>query len=687
MKQSFACGALIGLVGALTSFAPPLGAHGSGGGGPGIVPPPQPPAVGPAPFVQGPGTQAPSSPAAPGPSSGTPSPAAPGSNQGGGPSTPGAESPDLASWRFWWNYNWRPYLELKARVHSGGVVTGSDDFFLGRGEDGARGSATRPDAVLIHGQIAPVLRGFLKTEKTSHVLTSSMLSLAKVGDDPQGQGSAVAAILPLLGHSNVTVSEVAALSLGIHGREDSAFLLADLLADNERGRALNGGARVGERVRAFAAYGMGQIGQRTGREEVRRFIVSKLATTYENGSGGFDVRVACLLSMGLVPLPSNPEWAPRDDGYVLASNCLEAQIAWARVVLDAEDWSALDRAHAPTTMARLAAAGGSGEVREAVARVLIDYLGPHAKAPREVEQSCAQGLGFLGDGDEDELDRDIRETLFAVPRNVSDRQARAFALISLAQVASRPGGGEGDPLAGATEVRKHLARELARGKSFIRPWAAMAAGVLERGLADAGVITSTELAEATRAELAAARSPENVGALCISLGLQGDPQAIPLLIEVVAESSEPQSRGFAMIALGLLEANEGIEVIQSTLEDSKYRAELVRDAALGLGLMRNPKVTASLVDMLRDSKSLTTWGGVCYSLGQLGDANAADPLLELALDTSRPAIARGLAAEALGGIADREDLPWNTALSVGTNYRANPSTLSDPDVVGVLDLY
>jgi hypothetical protein len=356
-------------------------------------------------------------------------------------------------------------------------------------------------------------------------------------------------------------------------------------------------------------------------------------------------------------------------------------------VLEDTDLSPVDRAHAPTTMARLASASGSRAARESVARTLIPFLGPHAKAPREVRQSCALSLGMLGDSDGDALDRVTREVLYDAPKNVADLQTRAFALIALAQVAGRPGSGEGERLGAARELRAHLMHELRRGKSFVRPWAAIAAGVLERELAEAGVPTSIDVARATREELADARSPELVGALCISLGLQGDPEAIPLLLEVVRENREPRVRGYAMVALGMLDARESIEVIQQTLAESKYRADLVRDAAIGLGLMHDDEVTSALIDMIRDSSSLSTWGGVCFALGQLGDARAVDPLLELALDTSRPAVARGLAAEALGGIADREDLPWNTRLSVGTNYRANPSTLSNPDVVGVLDLY
>ena len=39
---------------------------------------------------------------------------------------------DLTKWQFWWEFNKDPYINLKKAIHSGGHVTGSDDYFLGR---------------------------------------------------------------------------------------------------------------------------------------------------------------------------------------------------------------------------------------------------------------------------------------------------------------------------------------------------------------------------------------------------------------------------------------------------------------------------------------------------------------------------------------------------------------------------
>lgn len=48
-------------------------------------------------------------------------------------------------------------------------------------------------------------------------------------------------------------------------------------------------------------------------------------------------------------------------------------------------------------------------------------------------------------------------------------------------------------------------------------------------------------------------------------------------------------------------------------------------------------------------------------------------------------LSRAFAAVALGGVADKEDLPWNSKLSCNINYRAAVETLTDKSA-GILDI-
>ncbi len=123
------------------------------------------------------------------------------------------------------------------------------------------------------------------------------------------------------------------------------------------------------------------------------------------------------------------------------------------------------------------------------------------------------------------------------------------------------------------------------------------------------------------------------------------------------------------------------------LEGSKYQPRLVWSTAVAMALMRETEVVTRLLGLLEQSSSLITRGGVCFALGHVGDASAVTALLELSRDEDTPDIARGIAVEALGIVGERDSLPWNTVLSVGTNYAANPATLSDSSTTGVLDVF
>ena len=48
--------------------------------------------------------------------------------------------------------------------------------------------------------------------------------------------------------------------------------------------------------------------------------------------------------------------------------------------------------------------------------------------------------------------------------------------------------------------------------------------------------------------------------------------------------------------------------------------------------------------------------------------------------------ARGFAAVALGIVADKELLPWNSKISADINYVATTSTLTDASGTGILDI-
>lgn len=676
----------------LLSLSPLAGAHGGNYSGPGVSPPG---AVGTGP--KGPGDSV--APSGNSGAPGTPTPGAPDSRPGPAAGSQPANTPsaatvdmnqdDFTSWRYWWYYNSKPLLNLKRPLASRAIVTGSDDYFLGAGESAQTGGGVRPDHKLVHGTIVPQLIAVLESDASQQELTSAMISLARIEGDAAFEAKAEAQIAGLIGHSDLVVVEVAAISLGILGSDRSSFALVDLLVDGDAGRKLRGGQAVGDRVRAFAAYGLGQIGERTERPEVKRYGISKLQATFDRAvSTSFDVRVACLLAMGSIQLPPDPSWQPPTESTLSASICREAQVEWALRVLRNQDQHQLIRAHAPTTLARLLANAeqeGLERSKTTVVRELLGHLAPESRSPAPVTQSAALALGQLGDSDADELDVEIRATLERTLRESGDHQTRNFAMMSLAQASGRPGGDRS--IVGAEQTRKALATALREGTTMQRPWAALSIGVLGRTLEDHGLPRSAELAKLLRTTLAQTRSPELTSAAALALGILRDVESESVLVEVLRKRSDTTIRGYVMIGLGLMEARGSLPQIEAILTESKYQPDLVQTAAVALALMHDTELVPKLIEILNSNASLPAQGAITFSLGNVGDVRATQALIELSTAAEIGAVARGQALSALGLVAERFDLPWNTQLSANTNYRANPSSLSNPDMVGVLDLF
>jgi len=279
----------------------PPGGGGSGGGG-----------AGPAPGPSGPSTPGPSGPTSPGPM-------APGSPTGSSASSPttsggGAAGPDLTLWSFWWEFNKEPYLNLKSAVFSGATETGSDGFFLGRGEKKKEKDSLRPTEQQIRDKVVPALLRALDTETNNDIVTGSMIALAKIGDakSESGESEFEKVIAAFLSDGNQEISETAAVSLGILANPNSIETLNQLLTDSPEGRKLVGSSEVPYRTRSFAAYGLGLIGPQAS-DEQRQKIVGYLADAIAaDDTSSRDLKVSCIISMGLVPILTMN--APMDEG-------------------------------------------------------------------------------------------------------------------------------------------------------------------------------------------------------------------------------------------------------------------------------------------------------------------------------------------------------------------------------------
>lgn len=655
---------------------------------------------------RGPGDTVPPGSSPPGgggpPGSGGPSGPGPGTGGRGGPDSPGIlppgvprspgpvtaprtggpMGPDLSSWTFWWEFNKEPYLNLKAKVREGTTTTGLDDFFVGHNQKSQRlHSALAPSEAQKRDVIVPALIRALETETNNDIVTGALMALGKIGDLPSYDGAS--RVLPLakrfLADKNQEISETAAIVLGVLGASESIDVLRELLDDSKAGRELVGRGEVPVRTRSFAAYGLGLVGSKAVEEFERKRVVAALVESLGSDRAKTrDVKVACILSLGLTPLAT---LEAKDGEAVYDSR--ESLVEFLFEVLDDDSVHELTRAHVATAIARLVHDEPYFASHEARLEERISAgLDKHSDDSRWMQQSFALALGQLADADASDEDRELRELMRELPKTTSDAQTRVFGLIALAQSASQPGELGLDATV-ARETLSHLAKVLSRGKSAQRPWAAVSLGVFGAGLREsmgdsgelAKVLASTS--EVVRQALATEKRPEILGSLAIAAGILGDIQAADVLEARLKNTASPETRGYLCVALGLIDSQRSKPMMQDLVERSKYRPDLLRQAAIGLGLLGDKSLVDFLVDQLAEANSLASQASLAAALGFIGDRDAVEPLIAMLENQDLTDLARGFAAVALGEVADRATLPWNTPLAVDLNYRAATTTLNE----------
>lgn len=595
-----------------------------------------------------------------GPATGAPTPPT------AGPTT-GARDlvPDARTWQTWWEFNKEPYLVPRIE-EALRPVTGSDDFYLGARKPSGRVDLLRPNDVDRSDRIVPALVALLDADRNRDIQSACLIALGKLGLDPNS-AKLDDVLAERIARGDQEVRETAVLAIGIAGRAQGFDVLESLLTDAAAGRKLAERSEVRDRTRAFAAYGIGLLARRVGdaalSQRAHDVLWSVLA---DDDDDDRDLRTAIVTALG--SLRADPE---RSSDKRLAWLAAERLLAWFERDLGVTDESV--QAHAPIAIARLLGRGSSPVHRRCKERFAAALEAKKRRGP-PIAQSCAVALGMLALPVEQEAaDERFSEVLQAYWKDGRDQTARQLSVISLGRI-------------GGLQNRDWLAKAYARGnKGIERPWLALALGVLCERVAAAGTPDAT-IGEMLLQDLEDASTDDLRSALAIAVGLTGYKVAAPRLQRLLRDhEADVRSAAYLSIGVGLLGDRSATPMLTAVLKRSGRRPFLLQQCAVALGCLGDRAANEVLVEMLREADSVAVLAAIASSIGRIGDRRAIDPLVELSRDRELAKIGRAFVAAALGGVGDRDEMPWNTPLSVDCNYATGMDTLTNGST-GVLDI-
>jgi HEAT repeat protein len=655
-----------------------------GGGGGGGNPPPPPPTTPPKGPEYAPGYN-PLSPKAPPPGvEGLPG--SPGEAPPPKPTTP-PRSDTLNTWQTWWHYNRWAHLAVDGSMLAD---SGSGGFFLGHGEKAQTAPLIRATQNQIRDVVQPALARALAQGGQAEFEIYVLHALAKIRGVPvlEGEADFLTVAKPFLRSANQYVAEKAVLALGIRGDDAYLPLLVGALGDTSEGRDLVGRSLVGDRLRAFAAYGLGLLGERTTNPAVRSAVYDALMGALPGERE--EVQSAILLALGFVPMPTGAQYV-EGGGELFAGRTRLDQIVNILSFFKDTSQSFTARTMAPNSLARLLEGCDElpemQDVRRQVAYTLLEASNPMSSEMREVQTAAIIALGMIGRSSEEPLEQEIRDHLERVAyKSSADRSSRYLAMIAMAEVATRRGTGK-NPFAGLEPTRKTLQRNLTRARGMTLAWTALALGVLEEDAIVRGEVASPDSGKALRAALEKARSVEVGGALCIALGMVRDPEAAPLLLARLNEAGEVYMRGYAALALGMIGVSSALDPVRQIIANGSSQPFAVENAAIALALLGDQETGTRLFNVLDRSANPKVQSSVASAMGWIRDPRPMGDLATMLGDARRNDTARAWTAVALGRICDQDRWPWVGRYSVNVQYEITlPSLLEPIYETGLLDL-
>ncbi|MFT5286392.1 MAG: HEAT repeat protein [Planctomycetota bacterium] len=604
-------------------------------------------------------------------------------------------------WYWWWYFNKDAYLELRKAIFESAPKTGGREFFIGNGVKTREVDPTKLTAYELRVLIVPSILKVLVEEdeqiegQSDDLILASLMALSKIGQPGElSDGEPFDIVIGrFLDHTKGTIRDRAVVALGILGYEESVPLLIDLLKNSPAGRRIVDRAEVPRSMRAYAAFALAMIGSQSEDLEIRREIIAELADILVGPKFATrDIKAACMIAMGHLPLEIKPYFEPpvwRGGPRLKAPDPTTDRLAQIRFLLfymgDRRANHDSIRSYIPTALMNLIE-GADDETRIEVMGVLNRVLRKFTTEPIEIQQAAILTLGQLGHAGDDRLARKVIDTLMRYVK-FADSQSNRYALIALGQIAARPGPGK-EPWYNHENLYTYLRKQLeGRAESRMRAWAAISLGVMMRARLEMQLPIPERSLEALRKAHFDCRTPLDVGAYALALGLARDSESLEQLKKSLDYFEIDTARGLVLLSMGMIGNREASEPLMEELADIKFRGERMAFASIALALNGESDRVPLLLDLLEKAGSQESQGPIVTALGVSGDRRVISPLVEVVRDDVkyRDAV-RAAAIVGLGTIGDRRSLLWRTQFSANTNYRFGTTTFFQPNA-GLLSFY
>ncbi|MCR4315698.1 MAG: HEAT repeat domain-containing protein [Planctomycetes bacterium] len=204
------------------------------------------------------------------------------------------------------------------------------------------------------------------------------------------------------------------------------------------------------------------------------------------------------------------------------------------------------------------------------------------------------------------------------------------------------------------------------GRTTSRSFSAIALGLAQDERA--GSLLSAQLG---------AGDPASRGAVAVGLGLLGKEESCNGLFDLIGDRSNPELRGYGMLALGLIGGDNTKAAIETILQRDSRRPEIVWNAIIGLGLLEDDadSVDETLRSFLTHESAIVR-GGTAVSVGIVRRASLSSDIVQVCKVESQDLVRIQL-IWALNSIHSKFPASAWSLISRGQNYRAIPDELSD----------